>query len=508
MRNLSKLVFQRVVAGSVGILLQIGFLIVMATYLRADFFWIRIAMNVLSWAVVIYIISCGVNPSYKIAWIVLILAFPVAGLTIYLLFGGNKISSYEHRKMQSIEAVTMQQLRQDEAPLWELAAAETPAFNHARYLLSASGYPIYDDADAEYFPSGESCYAAMLEEIKKAERYIFIEFFIIATGKMWDPMLELLRQKAAAGVDVRVVYDDFGCITRLPMGYAKKLREMGIRAHAFNPYIPILSARLNNRDHRKLLIIDGKAAFTGGVNLADEYINEYKRFGHWKDCGILVRGKAVWSMTVMFLSLWGYVDRSEEDVSRFRADYPEKRGGTGFLQPFADSPLDNEDVGATILQSVISSAQERMWIMTPYLILDDKMTTALCVAAKTGVDVRIITPHVPDKRLVFELTRAHYQPLLEAGVQIFEYTPGFVHAKTIVTDDECAVVGTINFDYRSLYLQFECGVWMYKTAAVAQVRDDFLKDLPRCRALSEADCRKNVFSGLVDEILRLFAPLM
>ena len=255
MRNLSKLVFQRVVAVSVGILLQIGFLIVMATYLRADFFWIRIAMNVLSWAMVIYIISCGVNPSYKIAWIVLILAFPVAGLTIYLLFGGNKISSYEHRKMQSIEAVTMQQLQQEEEPLWELAAARTPAFNHARYLLSASGYPIYDDADATYFPSGESCYAAMLEELQKAEHYIFIEFFIIAQGKMWDPILQLLREKAAAGVDVRVVYDDFGCITRLPMRYAKKLREMGIRAHAFNPYVPILSARLNNRDHRKLMII-------------------------------------------------------------------------------------------------------------------------------------------------------------------------------------------------------------------------------------------------------------
>ena len=279
MRNLSKLVFQRVVAVSVGILLQIGFLIVMATYLRADFFWIRIAMNVLSWAMVIYIISCGVNPSYKIAWIVLILAFPVAGLTIYLLFGGNKISSYEHRKMQSIEAVTMQQLQQEEEPLWELAAARTPAFNHARYLLSASGYPIYDDADATYFPSGESCYAAMLEELQKAEHYIFIEFFIIAQGKMWDPILQLLREKAAAGVDVRVVYDDFGCITRLPMQYAKKLREMGIRAHAFNPYVPILSARLNNRDHRKLMIIDGKAAFTGGVNLADEYINELERFG-------------------------------------------------------------------------------------------------------------------------------------------------------------------------------------------------------------------------------------
>ena len=509
MRNLSKLVFQRVVAVSFGIALQIIFLIVMATYLRTDFFWIRIAMNVLSWAVVIYIISCGVNPSYKIAWIVLILAFPVAGLTIYLLFGGNKISSYEHRKMQSIEAVTMQQLQQEEEPLWELAAARTPAFNHARYLLSASGYPIYDDADATYFPSGESCYAAMLEELQKAEHYIFIEFFIIAQGKMWDPILQILREKAAAGVDVRVVYDDFGCITRLPMQYAKKLREMGIRAHAFNPYVPILSARLNNRDHRKLMIIDGRAAFTGGVNLADEYINELERFGRWKDCGILVRGKAVWSMTVMFLSLWGYVDRSEEDVSRFRADYPEKQGGTGFLQPFADSPLDYEDVGATAFSSLIQSARERVWIMTPYLILDDKMATALCNAAKTGVDVRIITPGIPDKHYVYIVTRANYDQLLAAGVRIFEYTPGFVHSKVCFADGLYAVVGTVNLDFRSLYLHFENAVYLYDCAAVGQVQRDFEDTFPRCREVTLARMRhKGFLRRLVQTILRLFSPLM
>ena len=509
MRNLSKLVFQRVVAVSVGILLQIGFLIVMATYLRADFFWIRIAMNVLSWAMVIYIISCGVNPSYKIAWIVLILAFPVAGLTIYLLFGGNKISSYEHRKMQSIEAVTMQQLQQEEEPLWELAAARTPAFNHARYLLSASGYPIYDDADATYFPSGESCYAAMLEELQKAEHYIFIEFFIIAQGKMWDPILQILREKAAAGVDVRVVYDDFGCITRLPMQYAKKLREMGIRAHAFNPYVPILSARLNNRDHRKLMIIDGRAAFTGGVNLADEYINELERFGRWKDCGILVRGKAVWSMTVMFLSLWGYVDRCEEDVSRFRVACAEKQGGTGFLQPFADSPLDNEDVGATMLQSVISSAQERRWIMTPYLILDDKMTTALCVAAKTGVDVRIITPAIPDKWYVHAVTRANYEELTRAGVRIYEYTPGFIHSKVYLADSAQAVVGTVNLDFRSLYLHFEDAVYLCDTAANAQIEEDFVQTFPQCRAITYEQCRHvHLYQRILRALLRMFAPLM
>ena len=509
MRNLLKLVFQRVVAVSFGIALQIIFLIVMATYLRTDFFWIRIAMNVLSWAVVIYIISCGVNPSYKIAWIVLILAFPVAGLTIYLLFGGNKISSYEHRKMQSIEAVTMQQLRQDEAPLWELAAAETPAFNHARYLLSASGYPIYDDADAEYFPSGESCYAAMLEEIKKAERYIFIEFFIIATGKMWDPMLELLRQKAAAGVDVRVVYDDFGCITRLPMGYAKKLREMGIRAHAFNPYIPILSARLNNRDHRKLLIIDGKAAFTGGVNLADEYINEEERFGYWKDAALRTEGAAVWNFTVMFLDHWNAFRPSEEDYTPFMPQAEALSAQSdGVIQPYGDSPLDEEALAETVYLNIINQAQRYVYIYTPYFAVGETMLEALKAAAKRGVDVRLVLPGIPDKKLVFRLTRSYYVPLLRAGVRIYEFTPGFLHAKCYVSDDRAAVVGSINMDYRSLFLHFECGALLLYNSQVIALRDDVLRTLPECREVQLADCRTSLAGTLLDSVLRLLSPLM
>ena len=284
---------------------------------------------------------------------------------------------------------------------------------------------------------------------------------------------------------------------------------MGIRAHAFNPYVPILSARLNNRDHRKLMIIDGRAAFTGGVNLADEYINELERFGRWKDCGILVRGKAVWSMTVMFLSLWGYVDRCEEDVSRFRVACAEKQGGTGFLQPFADSPLDNEDVGATMLQSVISSAQERMWIMTPYLILDDKMTTALCVAAKTGVDVRIITPAIPDKWYVHAVTRANYEELTRAGVRIYEYTPGFIHSKVYLADSVQAVVGTVNLDFRSLYLHFEDAVYLCNTAANAQIEEDFVQTFPQCRAITYEQCRHvHLYQRILRALLRMFAPLM
>ena len=508
MRNLSKLVFQRVVAVSVGILLQIGFLIVMATYLRADFFWIRIAMNVLSWAMVIYIISCGVNPSYKIAWIVLILAFPVAGLTIYLLFGGNKISSYEHRKMQSIEAVTMQQLQQEEEPLWELAAARTPAFNHARYLLSASGYPIYDDADATYFPSGESCYAAMLEELQKAEHYIFIEFFIIAQGKMWDPILQILREKAAAGVDVRVVYDDFGCITRLPMQYAKKLREMGIRAHAFNPYVPILSARLNNRDHRKLMIIDGRAAFTGGVNLADEYINAITRFGYWKDAGLRIEGAAVWNFTVMFLDFWNAFRPFEQDYSAFRPQLAVLPASDGVVQPYADSPLDEEPVAETVYLDILAQSQQYVYFYTPYLAIGEEMLDALRNAAKRGVDVRLVLPGIPDKKLVFRLSRSYYLPLLRAGVRIYEYTPGFLHAKCCVSDDRVAVVGSINMDYRSMFLHFECGVLLLQNSQVLALRDDVRRTLPQCREVQCADCRTGLAGTVLDSVLRLLSPLM
>ena len=258
-------------------------------WLREYWHWMKTAMDVVKWVAVLTIMTGRSNPSYKMAWIILILAFPVAGITIYLLFGGNRISNRENRRMNRVEVMVAQHLRQDQTVMQALEREDIPAWNHARYLLSSSRYPVYDNSAAVYFPSGESCYARMLEELEKAEHYIFLEFFIINNGKMWDSILEVLHRKAMQGVDVRVLYDDFGCITRLPMRYCKKLREMGIEAHVFNPFIPVLSGRLNNRDHRKLMLIDGKVGFTGGVNLADEYINEIERFGHWKDCGILVR---------------------------------------------------------------------------------------------------------------------------------------------------------------------------------------------------------------------------
>lgn len=510
MRNFLKLVFNRVVIVSLSILLQIIVLLACVIWLKDYRSWINVALSVLSWATVIYIMSDRRNPSYKIAWIVLILAFPVAGITIYLLFGGNKASSRENRKMKRISRETLSSLPQEESVMRALMARPDAACNHARYLANTSHYPIYDNSAAEYYHIGEDCFAQMCKDLEKAEHYIFLEYFILNEGKMWDTILEILSRKAAEGVDVRVLYDDFGCIMRLPADYPLRLRRLGIQAHAFKPFLPVLSSRLNNRDHRKLMLIDGTVGYTGGINLADEYINIGSKFGHWKDCGVRIEGEAVWSMVVMFLTMWDYVDKLEEDLAAFRPLYGEPPANAGgYLQPFADSPLDYEDVGATAFSSLIQSARERVWIMTPYLILDDKMATALCNAAKTGVDVRIITPGIPDKRYVYIVTRANYDQLLAASVRIFEYTPGFVHSKVCFADGLYAVVGTVNLDFRSLYLHFENAVYLYDCAAVGQVQRDFEDTFPRCREVTLARMRhKGFLRRLVQTILRLFSPLM
>jgi cardiolipin synthase len=510
MRNLPKLLFQRVIVVTLAIALQIGVILAGALWLQDYRWWMNAVLSALSWVAVLVILSGQSNSSYKIAWVILILAFPVAGLTIYLLFGGNKASSRENRKMQQIDGQVMCCLRQDEEALAAVKALPGPAYDHARYLLRSARCPIYDNSGAEYFSDGDPCWKAMLRELEKAEHYIFLEFFIINHGKMWSSILEILQRKALAGVDVRVLYDDFGCIVRLPGNYCKTLRAMGIQACVFNPYVPVISARLNNRDHRKLLIVDGKTAFTGGVNLSDEYINLTHPYGRWKDCGILVKGEAAWSMTVMFLSMWDYVAKQTEDVAAFEPFCPDAvRGEHGYLQPFCDSPLDYEDVGATIFQQLIQTARETVFIMTPYLILDEKMSSALCVAAKTGVDVRIITPGIPDKWYVHAVTRANYEVLTEAGVRVFEYRPGFIHSKVCLADSESAVVGTVNMDFRSLYLHFEDAVYLTHTETTAQIAQDFAETFPQCREITYARCRHvHFYQRVVRALLRMFSPLM
>ena len=463
----------------------------------------------LSLLITLGIINSKSNPAYKIAWLIPILLFPVFGGLVYLLFGSDRTGRYLRKKLQGIGTEMDNVIGEAHR---RSGAEQLPpdAANQSRYISHCAYCPPYQNTTTEYLPLGEVKFERMVEELKKAKHYIFLEYFIIQEGKMWNTILDILRQKAAEGVDVRVIYDDMGCIMILPTGYDKTLEQMGIKCRIFNPFVPILSSRFNTRDHRKICVIDGNVGFTGGINLADEYINAYEKHGHWKDTSILLKGEAVFNLTVMFLSMWDYLDGTtgKTDYSRY---YPTvwDENAKGYVQPFADNPLDDEAVGETVYLNLINKAKRYVYITTPYLILSSEMFTALTSAAKCGVDVRIITPHVPDKWYVHAVSRSHYQPLIEAGVKIYEYTPGFIHAKTFVVDDDYAVVGTINLDYRSLYLHFECAVWMYQTPSVAQVRDDFFKTQQISQEITLEECRSLSFPRrLGRSVLRVFAPLM
>ncbi len=512
MKKLFRMLFQRVVIVAFFILVQAFLLVAMIWKFNDYFVYFYAICTVLSIVVVLYIINSRSNPGYKIAWIVPILLVPIFGGLFYLMFGGNRLGKRERRKM-AVVAERARAVSQDDCPVLDRLCELNPeAGNQSRYINDWAGYPPYQHTQTEFLPMGEVKFQRLTEELNKAEHYIFLEYFIIQEGTMWNTILDILVKKVKQGVDVRVIYDDMGCITTLPYKYDKKLESLGIRCKVFSPFIPVLSSRLNNRDHRKIAVIDGHTAFTGGINLADEYINAYPKHGHWKDCGIMLKGDAVWSFTVAFLSMWDYLcGLPENDYSRYRpavhqAARPEN---DGFVQPFSDSPLDGEAVGETVYLNLINKAKRYLYISTPYLIIDNEMVTALSIAAKAGVDVRITTPHVADKWFVHAVTRAYYEQLLEAGVKIYEYTPGFIHAKTFVVDDEYAVVGSINLDYRSLYLHFECAAWLYGAQSVLAVRDDYQKTLEFCHEITLEECRQvKWYRRIGRAFLRAFAPLM
>lgn len=511
MKNLLRFFSSRAVLIGTPLLIQVFFMIVIVLRFSSYFVYVYTILTLLSVAALLKILTGKSNPAYKIAWIIPIMLFPIFGGLFYLLFGGYNSSKRRKRKMREIEERMTKLLVQNESILQEIQAIDRGAANQSRYIEKYSFCPVYNNTISEYLSPGECMFERLLQELDKAERYIFLEYFIIEEGVMWTAVLNILLKKVQQGVDVRVIYDDIGCLLTLPYAYDKKLEGMGIKCCAFNRFVPILSGRINNRDHRKIVVIDGCTGFTGGVNLADEYINVYQKHGHWKDSAILIQGEAVWSFTVMFLSLWSYQRKTEEDFECYRPlrRQTETFVSDGYVQPFNDGPLNDELIGETVYLNLINRAERYVYINTPYLILDYEMIIALCAAAKRSVDVRIITPHIPDKWFVHSVTSSNYALLVENGVKIYEYLPGFNHAKSLAVDDEMGVVGTINLDYRSLFLHFECGVWLYQTQSILEVKEDFLRTLEQCQLITLEHCRSVPwYKRLGRIILRIFAPLM
>ncbi|MDR1470501.1 MAG: phospholipase D-like domain-containing protein [Spirochaetaceae bacterium] len=512
-KNWKKIIFRRRALVITAVAIQLFFILAVAigfhTLLRYVYWTLYVAGLVFG----VRIINRHEKPAaYKITWIFLMLISPIAGGLLYLVL-------YFQTNQRKYRAIIKEALpRRVEAAflpgdtLPELR--DQPGYLQARFLQTYAQFPLYQHTSCEYLPSGEAFWERAFEEMAKAEKYIFLEFFIVNPGYLLDQLLILLEKKVKKGVDVRLMYDDIGCFMSLPNDFPMQLQQRGIQCFVFNRLSAVLSSIQNNRDHRKIISIDGKTAFSGGVNIGDEYINAYEKYGHWKDAGIMLKGDGAWGLTLIFLHMWNVeseLKKTHQD--HYAAFYPWTTEpcpvpSDGFALPYSENPIDGNNVGSQVYLQIINTAQKYLYINTPYLILEDSLRLALTLSAKTGVDVRIITPHRPDKRAVHLLTRSYYRNLIEAGVRIFEYTRGFNHSKTFVADDTVATVGTMNLDFRSLYLHFECGVWLYRTTAIRHIRDDFLATQAQCEEISLASCKTTLPTRIVQDALRIVAPLI
>lgn len=467
-------------------------------------------LTFISLLVCVYIVSRKDKGAYKLTWVFMILVFPVFGGLFYLLFCFQSTTRRFSKKTERTEEKAKRLLSLP-GDAYDSVKTDIPEhLPQVKYLQSFAGFPVYTDTTTKYLTPGEEKFEHLLRELKKAEKYIFLEYFIVQEGVMWNAVLDILKEKIKQGVKVRVMYDDFGCFFLLPKDYHKTLCALGMECVIFNPFRPVLSTVQNNRDHRKIAVVDGKVAFTGGINLADEYINVKEKHGHWKDAAIMIEGKAAWSFTLMFLQMWELCTGVDEDYAQYYpwTDEPYPKADNGYVQPYADSPMDKENIGEHVYLQIINNAKDYVYINTPYLIVDDSMVSALCLAAKSGVDVRIVTPHRWDKWAVHMTTRSYYRELINAGVRIYEYSKGFIHSKTFVSDDTTATVGTTNLDFRSLYLHFECGVLMFGSSAVSEVKEDFLKTLEVCQEITAKDCKYSIPMRIFQDFMRLIAPLM
>lgn len=505
-KTLLRAVFSRAGLLVLLMLLQIALIVLAFSRLRDFLPHFVTVMTLFSTAMTFYLINSGHDPSAKLTWIIVILVLPVFGALLYAYTRSDVGHRLLKKRFWQIMEESRGSIRQDPSVLAR-AAEEAPELCGLETYIGRTGcYPAFDRSRVRYFPLGDEVFPALLEELEQAEKFIFLEFFVVDEGVFWGRVLEILARKAAAGVDVRLLYDGTNEFFNLPRSYPKKLEALGIQCRSFAPVHPFVSTHYNYRDHRKILVVDGRVALTGGINLADEYINVNSRFGHWKDSAVMVYGPAVTSFTLMFLQTWNI---NERETGYPYLDIPvQPEEADGFVLPYADSPLDDERVGEWVYMDILNRARRYVHIFTPYLILDGEMETALKFAAERGVDVRLILPGIPDKKLAWALAKTHYPSLLQSGVKLYEYTPGFVHAKSFVSDDREAVVGTINLDYRSLYHHFECALYMNGCEAVADVERDFLRTLEKCRAVSvESVKQEKAWTKLAGFFMKVIAPL-
>ena len=457
---------------------------------------------------ILAIVNRNMPPESKVTWI-LFAVVPVFGFLLYLMIGERRLSKKEIQQLEKMDSMKFREGNSYDLRV-ELKQENKSAFGIVKSLLSMDhNADVYDGTASQYFPLGEEMFEAMLDDLRSAKKFIFLEFYIIDPGLMWDRILEILVEKVQQGVEVKLLYDDIGCMATLPGDYTKRLRKMGIDAHKFNKVIPRMTVAYNNRDHRKILVVDGQVGYTGGINLADEYINHIVRFGHWKDGGVRLEGSAVKALTRLFLMNW-YINRGEiTDFDRYHFD-SQRVEGKGLYIPYGSGPkpIYKEQVGKAVYQNIINQAIDYVYITTPYLIIDYDLTEDIKNAAMRGVDIRIVTPFIPDKKLIQIVTRGAYPDLLEAGVKIYEYTPGFIHSKNVISDDELAVVGTINFDYRSLVHHYENAVLMYQTESIADIKQDFEDLFDVSKEISLETLQNSWYQRLLKEIMQLFAPLL
>ena len=481
----------------------IGIMIALCIYVPKFY----ILCYITAFACILKIIASDDNPDYKVPWVLFVLVVPIAGFMLYFLFYSRKLQKKFIRRLDELKRYRYES---DQVKiLEELERENAHASAQAKMLCSISGASVFGNTKQTYYPLGEDMWQAMLPDLEKAEKFIFMEYFIIEEGRFWNSILDILKQKAASGVTVRVLYDDIGCMGTLPGDYAKTLRSYGIEATPFSRMRGQADGEFNNRSHRKICVIDGKVGYTGGVNIADEYINEVVKFGHWKDMGIRLEGEAVWELTRLFLSDYGLNVKTllkDEHELYSTSDISED----GFVIPFGDgpSPIYEHRVGKSVIQNMLGSATRYMYMTTPYLIIDNDLCRSIESAALRGVDVRIIVPHIPDKRIVFGMTRSFYHRLMKSGVKIYEYEPGFIHAKSYVADDEYAMIGTINLDYRSLVHHFENGVWMYKCDSIKDLKSDIDETLAKSIEITPDMLKTGLLTRFIRAVVRIFAPML